>query len=232
LILDCFLCLAIYIMEFETILFFVLVIALCCICYHFGGMIKRLTIGGTNADQHVIMVVGSGGVGKSTFVKNFIRNNPKYTPIHLDSLIDNLGLSHTKVYKWGPITDDGVKLVDAIRKKLIIANYVIIEGSMWNIDTIKLINPDELIYISPKSKNELKRRLMNRIRNDPGDKHRVGLIRSLDTDGQALFQLRKKKNIGPIREIIHRASTKIMENEYNHFNTYKEFFPGVVLATV
>lgn len=212
----------------NVLLIILLICVAYCVCYNpylFGYIIPLISGGLDKRDKEIVLVLGSGGVGKSTYVSD----QKGYYPILLDVVVDEWkksdpSISHVDVYKKDEYTEE---LVARLKKIIGNRNKVIIEGSLWNINTIKTINPTKIIYMVPKSRKAFQKRMFQRFIEQPLDYGRLNVIRHFDKNESGLRAYRIERNPGPIRGVINRAVSWLTDKDEKNFEEFQKHFPRI-----
>jgi len=206
---------------------------------------KYITTKGGN--NNVIFITGKAASGKSNVARKFEQDG--YFLVSLDEIIRHELASemthdvqtefngdYTYLYRLyrndddTPIISKARNIFIKIIKDSIAKNKkVVVEGSLWNNDSIRKIfgKDDEFTFYFVKPKNEeiYLERLKLRFMEDPNNYGRLGFLWKNDADGKALADYHKNGITG---ELINNLINTVGKKEYGRvdewINRYKDEF--------
>ena len=176
----------------------------------------------------IIIVVGMGGVGKSTLARK-ISKQLNYTLVDVDLVIREVAKNHkdgmkiTGLYNPGRYLDEKKQVVKMIKDiiKNDKNNSIVIEGTIWDIKMIDAFTRNksfQIFYKKPKSIEMYKQNIHNRVKADIKNNTKSMSIvwKSLTKD-----QIRDKKILDIFINNIAYYRLSLLTDDYDIFKKYK-----------
>ena len=174
----------------------------------------------------IIVVVGMGGTGKSTLSRK-ISKQLHYTLVDVDLIIKDIAKNHkdgmkiTGLYNPGIYQDEKKQVVKTINDIIKENDYVVVEGTIWDIKMIDSFIKNktyQIFYKKPKSIDMYKQNIHHRVKTDiKNNTTSMSIVwKSLSTR-----EVKDKKILDIFVNNIAYYRLSLLTDDYDIFKKYK-----------